>query len=670
MITRYFLLLSLVVTFCFAACTPPMENAANINTDLSNPTLRKIINFQYAQEVDSLLKFLDSPNANIRYHAALAFASIQDSTMLNPLAAKLNDQHPQVRAAVAYAVGQSKKAAATQLLMEAFDAYDTAKVYQAAHSYILEGVGKCGDEETLDLLTNITTYQKSDTLLLEGQVRGIYRLALKSITSRAGTEKMLNILADEGYQNRTRLMAANYLSRARGIDLSEDAEQLSQLIFRETDPYIRMALAIALGKTGQNNALAALEQRFKMESDYRVRCNIIRALINFPYESVSETVKAALKDESVAVAITAATFCRDNGDPSDATIYWALAKDSVATETVPLLYAAAQRHLPVFYAEYRQALNGELRRLYRDTPSPYLQAAYLESLSEFGWNYRFIKREGYPHEHAIVRSTSVNLLTKILQKEDFRNFFRSSYRNVRREITVFLKDAIRTDDVGMIAPAAAALKDIGQGPIDYLNKIDSSFLEDALVQIELPKDMETFKILRETAQRFGVETIPSLPEDDEWSGTIDWEVLDNLSATPTAKITTNRGEITLDLFPEKSPGSVANFVKLANDGFYKGIAFHRVVPNFVVQAGCDRGDGNGGVPYQIRSELSPQYYTKEGILGMARSDYHTESSQFFITHSPTPHLDGGYTIFGAVTEGLDVLADLRKGDQIENISID
>ncbi|MEO0339696.1 MAG: peptidylprolyl isomerase, partial [Bacteroidota bacterium] len=616
-----------------------------------------------------LLKFLDSPDPNYRYHAALAFASIQDSTMLNPLAAKLNDLHPEVRAAVAYAVGQSKMEPATELLMDAFDAYDTAKVYQQAHSYILEGVGKCGDEETLELLTGITTYQKSDTLLLAGQVRGIYRLALKNITSRKGTEKMLNILADEGYQSGIRLMAANYLSRARGIDLSEDAEQLSQLIFRETDPNIRMALAIALGKTGQNNALAALEQRFKMESDYRVRCNIVRALINFPYESVSETVKAALKDESVAVAITAATFCRDNGDPDDATIYWRFAKDSVATETVPLLYAAAQRHLPVFYAEYRQALNGELRRLYRDAPNPYLQAAYLESLSEFGWNYRFIQREGYPHEHPVVRSTSVNLLTEILQKDDFRNFFGVSYRNVRREIAVFLKDAIRTDDVGMIAPAASALKDIGQGPIDYLNKVDSSFLEDALVQIELPKDMETFKILRETAERFGVETIPNLPEE-EWSGAIDWEALDGLPSNPSATITTNRGAITLDLFPEQSPGSVANFVKLARDGYYENISFHRVVPNFVVQAGCDRGDGNGGVPYQIRSELNPQYYIKEGLLGMARSGYHTESSQFFITHSPTPHLDGGYTIFGEVTEGLDVLADLRKGDQIENITIE
>lgn len=656
-----------VVLFSFN-CSGPTREIEEIAVDFEDPDIRRILEFQHTQNIDSLLKYLEHPSANLRHQAALAFASFQDSTILSPLSAYLSDPHPDVRAAVAFSIGQSAAQPAVSLLMGAFDPYDTAGVYKETHSYILEGVGKCGDEETLDLLVGISTYQRRDTQLLLGQVRGIYQLGLKSVVSPEGTAKMIDFVSDETYPNAVRLMSANYLQRARDIELEDYTELLGQLIFREKDPNIRSPLVIALGKTKKEAAAAALEQRFKMDADYRVKCNIIRSLANFDYDLIQPTIMTALKDPNLHVALAAANFCRDNGDPKDAANYWRLTKDSIPAAAVPVMYTAVQRHLPPSLGEYRQGINGEIRRAFRSTSNVYHQAAYLDALAEFGWNYRFIQAEGFQHPSPVVRTRAASLLARTLKRPDFRTFFGVSYRSVRREIALFLKDAIRTNDPGMIFIAANSLKDIGQGPQSYLIQKDSSFLEDALVQLDLPADRSAYNALREAAISFNRPTIPE-PLEAVDRLDIDWEVLRGLSDKPTATVTTNKGEMVLALDPAAAPESVANFVKLANDGFYTDIYFHRVVSNFVAQAGCDRGDGMGGSKQDIRTELKPNRYDAAGILGMARSGYHTESSQFFITHSPTPHLDGNYTIFGKLLEGFDVLDNIIQGDVIQSVTI-
>jgi cyclophilin family peptidyl-prolyl cis-trans isomerase len=133
-----------------------------------------------------------------------------------------------------------------------------------------------------------------------------------------------------------------------------------------------------------------------------------------------------------------------------------------------------------------------------------------------------------------------------------------------------------------------------------------------------------------------------------------------------AVITTTKGRIVIELFVNESPGSVENFFSLASSHYYDGKVFHRVVPNFVIQGGCPRGDGFGGEDYSIRSELGPLRY-KEGSVGMASAGKDTEGVQWFITHSPTPHLEGSYSIFGQVTEGMDIVNAIEVGDVIEKI---
>ncbi len=135
-----------------------------------------------------------------------------------------------------------------------------------------------------------------------------------------------------------------------------------------------------------------------------------------------------------------------------------------------------------------------------------------------------------------------------------------------------------------------------------------------------------------------------------------------------AVIETKRGEIILELFEEGAPNTVANFVKLINKGFYNGLMFHRVIPNFMIQGGCPRGDGTGGPGYTIKCEINPRKHTK-GALSMAHAGKDSGGSQFFITHSPQPHLDGVHTVFGHVTRGMDVVNQIKQGDVMERVKV-
>jgi cyclophilin family peptidyl-prolyl cis-trans isomerase len=146
------------------------------------------------------------------------------------------------------------------------------------------------------------------------------------------------------------------------------------------------------------------------------------------------------------------------------------------------------------------------------------------------------------------------------------------------------------------------------------------------------------------------------------------ESLINPQFSPHAYIETDRGTIELELAILDAPLTVANFIALARRGFFDGIAIHRIVPDFVVQDGDPRGDGEGGPGYTIRDEINMRPYLR-GTLGMALDWEDTGGSQFFITHSPQPHLDGRYTAFGHVVSGMEVVDRLVQGDVIRRVRI-
>jgi peptidyl-prolyl cis-trans isomerase B (cyclophilin B) len=134
-----------------------------------------------------------------------------------------------------------------------------------------------------------------------------------------------------------------------------------------------------------------------------------------------------------------------------------------------------------------------------------------------------------------------------------------------------------------------------------------------------------------------------------------------------ATIKTNKGDINIEFFDNDAPGTVANFVKLAESGFYNGLSFHRVISNFMIQGGCPKGDGTGGPGYSIKCEINPNKHLA-GSLSMAHRGKNTGGSQFFICHSSQPHLDGVHTVFGRAQD-MTVVNAIRTGDKMNEVVI-
>jgi len=138
------------------------------------------------------------------------------------------------------------------------------------------------------------------------------------------------------------------------------------------------------------------------------------------------------------------------------------------------------------------------------------------------------------------------------------------------------------------------------------------------------------------------------------------------------KISTDKGEMIAELYDDATPITVKNFLDLINKGFYNGLNFHRVIPNFVIQGGCPEGTGRGGPGYNIPCEVTePNQYHDKGVLSMAHAGRNTGGSQFFICHNRqgTQHLDGNHTCFGKVVEGLDVIDQISQGDKINSMEV-
>ena len=144
----------------------------------------------------------------------------------------------------------------------------------------------------------------------------------------------------------------------------------------------------------------------------------------------------------------------------------------------------------------------------------------------------------------------------------------------------------------------------------------------------------------------------------------------DLEKTYRVTLETTRGTIELELYPQNARNTVNNFVFLSREGFYDGVSFHRVISDFVIQGGDPTGTGRGGPGYRFEDEVADNPLTHErGVISMANAGPNTNGSQFFITHSPQPHLNGKHTVFGKVVKGLDVMDDIVQGDTIERVGV-
>lgn len=660
--------------FVFACVPPESRKPADqrINLDLNDTTVQHLYNLRDMGRTDSLLRYLGSPDATSRYLAALACASIRDSNTVEPLVPLLEDPLEEVSIAAAFALGQIGSPRAEQPLLNAFRQDDSLSQHQRFNAVVLEAVGKCGSLTSLRSIATVSTYYPSDTLLLEGQCRAIYRFGLREMTDVAGTARMVGYVANERIPESARLMAAHYLARTVSVKPdSAQSVQLAAAFVRSTNPNIRMALARALGKSTAQPAFAILSKVIKTEQDWRVKCDLIKSLAAFDYDTVRSLVIPFIQDLNPHVSRTAAEFFVANGQSKDGDYYWHIARDNPEL-TWPAriaLYRASYKWMPSRdQPEKKEYLNYRLRDFFQKSQNPYERAACLAALSEFVWQFRWIYDKGMEDPSPVVKSAAAEAIVSICQRPDFYRLFGENGRGVRRELFYQLRNLVATGDPGIIAAAADGFR---ADALDFRSIRDTAAfntLQTAFHNLKLPRDYEAYLALEKAIAFLDGKPLPDTRKP-AYNHPIDWKILSGVTAATRVVVQTQKGNITLQFFPAWAPGSVTNFINLAKNGFYNGKAFHRVVPNFVVQSGCPRGDGYGALDYSIRTEIGLAWYDDEGYLGMASAGADTEGTQFFITHSPTPHLDGRYTIFGKVAQGMDVVHQLQVGDIIEKVEV-
>jgi cyclophilin family peptidyl-prolyl cis-trans isomerase len=314
---------------------------------------------------------------------------------------------------------------------------------------------------------------------------------------------------------------------------------------------------------------------------------------------------------------------------------------------------------------------------------------------------RYIKSRILDGLPAIGTPQSFNLATELFSDDDprvRRNALQSMLEFEKVNAPNLLRDALTDPDFTVVATAIDAIASRKDSTfIDQLEDIYSRHLSDKEPDVRLTviQGLSDW-IDSTTTEQTMLEVFDRALDDNDYlvrkaaigafakididkssaQGVFDTDIspenfdaiFNRFSSNPTAIIRTNKGDIKFELLYDVAPKTVSNFVNLARSGFYDQKTWHRVIPSFVIQDGCPRGDGWGGPGYSIRCEYNRKRYMR-GTVGMARSGKDTGDSQYFIAHTALPHLDGRYTAFGQVTSGMSAVYRIEVGDSIRTIEI-
>lgn len=618
----------ILVATLAAACTQ--------SNHFSDSTLVTIADLQDRRLADSLQQFLLHKNAKYRTAAALAFASIQDTVAALQLGNMLlEDPVPEARAAAAFALGQTQCVASSNALIPALQEKDPNVLRE-----VLEALAKTIRKDDLRMLKN---FKATDSLSHLGLAWGFYQLGLRGLADSAIAERQAQNLTDN--TKAVRLAAAHFFSRGANIKSTRHTDALL-IASNDSDVELRMAATVALRKFDSANVIDPLIQRLKTDTDYRVRVAAARALTSFSSPRANQAMLASLNDKNLNVAVAIAESIKPNLALREQIIQ--LAKGTPHWRLRTNLFKIALE------LQSSAELENDIQQRYEASSNPYEKAGYLDALSSQPTSLTFIHKQLASPE-LVVKTAAAQALVSLNQKTPV---------SMQSEFAQAYRDAILQGDAGVIGIVCSALKD---AKLDFKKTItDFSFLHEAQQKLRLPKDIEAWEPLEEAIAFFENRT-PQKPTKT-FNHPIDWKLVKIIDAKQKVTVATDKGEIILQLLVEEAPGSVANFVTLANEKYFDGKNFHRVVPNFVIQGGCNRGDGFGSEDYSIRSEFGRRRYAT-GSVGMASAGKDTEGTQWFITHSPTPHLDGRYTIFATVLSGMDVVDAMEVGDKIVSISL-
>ena len=644
---------SLLVTLATACTTSSPKTTALTAQAAVNPfddaTLRAIATAQDERNTAALLPYLSNTDARYRKAAALALASVQDKAATASLQPLLGDADQAVRRAAAYAMGQTGDSAAVTPLVARLTSSSSIPTDQR---YLFEALGRCVTITSLRQL--VRGFPGTDTASVAGQAWALLRAGNRGITSEAAVARAVALL-DQQMPVAARQGAAFTLARTPRLDLTAYQAALTAAT-SDRDAVVRAAATTALGKVKSPTIAPTLVSLARRDSDYRVRVSALRAMNATMYAPVKETVWEAVSDPSNQVALTAAEFFLNHASGEPGVLFLEKANKLANWRVRATLLAAALK----LGGTERGAIRTAVQQRYAAATDPYEKAYLLKALGEDPAAYEFVEEATFANGQPLVLgSYGMEALVAMRRLPDFSEAQQAAF-------ALTIRRAMNSGDVTIMSTAAEALRD----PKLNLRQLlpDTTFIVDARNKLVLPRDLEAWLALQQTLDYLQNQPSTPTPVATAASHPINWAVVRGIPAQQRVLVSTSKGDVVMQLHVAEAPGSVASFVELIRQGFYNGKTFHRVVPNFVVQGGCPHGDGSGSTDYNLRSEFGDLRYG-EGAVGLASAGKDTESCQWFITHTPTPHLDGRYTIFAQVVKGMDVVHRLDIGDKIVRVEL-
>jgi cyclophilin family peptidyl-prolyl cis-trans isomerase/HEAT repeat protein len=622
----------------------------------SDPEIRKIHELADHRDSAGLLKYLGHDNPNYQGEALMCLGSVQSAGIADSIAVGLESEMNGVRMAAAFTLGQTFSPDAAVIIRNALDR-DTVKLVRGM---LFDALGKTGNSDDLKWMAEVDAdYQES-----EGLAQGILRFALRGISLDEANSRMLNIL-DRGTSFVGLVYASYHLGRYAGTEwLSENLEKMQELYRNESDPVVSANLISAINKGMEDNAGPALETVLNADVDYRIKVNAIKSINEVCWAGVSDLlIKTALSEDPNISVAAAEVIASQAGEENIKDIKRAIRK-AVNWRVRSVLFAKAL-DIVAHDRDRAEKIAWDISEAFLESENTVEKALLIRGLSSYPYSYKFVVSQlnsGRP----IIRTYAMETLTGMVSSDLYEKASQDLSAmgvDLNKEFMDIFQTGLKSGDIALVSMASSVLRD---KDLPFRAMIsDTGFIREALENAGAPEMTEARnEILKTLSELEGKK--PEAPTAPTYNHPIDWERVMKIPPRQLVGIVTSKGNIIVQLNVNWCPGTVSAFLELVESGFYDNKIIHRVVPNFVAQDGCPRGDGWGGPPFTIRSEFTPAPFL-EGTFGMASAGKDTEGSQWYFTHTATPHLDGKYTNFGRVVEGIEVVHKLEVGDRIDRI---
>jgi cyclophilin family peptidyl-prolyl cis-trans isomerase/HEAT repeat protein len=613
--------------------------------------VRKIYELQYQRDSQALWTYLSHEKALYRQVAAQAFASVQDSSSLDTLMVLLKDEHELVRKAAAFAIGQIANEKAEGELVYTVQKEEFIGVKAA----IFEAIGKCASTSGVHFLVSVN---EENGLLNVGISRGLYFAGVRGIKDSLSINKQATFL-HPNMPVEVRRMASQYFSRFRNSSNYAPHQNLLLKVLKEdTDEIVKTNIALALSKLSDETVMSSLISTIESNS-ISLKINALRALRNFPHENSRKTAINHLTHENPQVSLMAAEYFTQHIQAKDTTELFFILKSNLNERTKAMLLGALFK----IETSLSKDILSLISKNYSESNNPYQKSALLQASAQQIGGFHWINQQFQEAEELVVKTTAFESLLTLRLHNQWDEFI-SKNPQTSVQFIKSIKTAIQSADIALVSLAGDA---IANEDYDLKKEFTKNELQNAQNQLILPIGIEAHIALQKAIDAIEGKKSDNISNPDHFKS-IDWEKITKLSARQLVAIRTTKGEIWIELLVNEAPISSSLFVELVMQGFFENKFFHRVIPNFVAQGACPRGDGYGGLPQVIRSEFAPVYFER-GHIGLASAGKDTESCQFFICHVPTPHLDGRYTNFARVIEGMEVVDKLEIGDKILKINL-